>query len=211
MTDKEVRAAFADMSPVIYKTSAYDEEKKYRYIDTLEYQRSENGKVTVLIGLNDRRRMDKSCQANSLIMTSPKNIYDGGAAEPESAVKCKKEKPKAHRYGQYNNVMLTDDELRSLQEKLPRKTEFNEAWDYWVERLSEHMKSKGKGYANHYATVCKWAGKHERERRAAAEKRAASAAVVKRSKFNNYVDSNKQDYSDFGKKILEDMLKEAEE
>ena len=46
-------------------------------------------------------------------------------------------------------------------------------------------------------------------------KRAETAKKVRwrqatKSKFNNYVDDNKPDYSDFGQKVLDDLLRESE-
>lgn len=53
-------------------------------------------------------------------------------------------------YGQYRNVLLTPSEYEQL------KTDYPAYADTYVERLSEYMKSKGKSYANHYATICSW-------------------------------------------------------
>lgn len=56
-----------------------------------------------------------------------------------------------HKYGQYRNVLLTDEELGKLQSEFP--------YDYEerTERLSEYMASTGKSYKNHLATICNWA------------------------------------------------------
>ena len=49
----------------------------------------------------------------------------------------KKEKPQKHKYGQYQNVLLSDDELEKL------KTEFPVDWEERIERVSEYCASKG--------------------------------------------------------------------
>lgn len=54
-------------------------------------------------------------------------------------------------YGRYENVFLTEIELSELQTELPDK------WNYYVERLSEYIASKGAKYANHAVTIRKWA------------------------------------------------------
>ena len=56
-----------------------------------------------------------------------------------------------HKYGLYENVLLTDEDYRKLQEEFPH--------DYSdrIERLSEYMASTGKPYKNHLATIRKWA------------------------------------------------------
>lgn len=67
----------------------------------------------------------------------------------------KKEKsPKAvkHKYGEYQNVLLTDDELNKLKAEYPDYAER-------IERLSSYIASKGVSYKSHYATIRNWARK----------------------------------------------------
>ena len=61
-------------------------------------------------------------------------------------------KVKKHKYGEYNNVLLTDDELEKLKAEYP---------DYLnrIERLSSYVASTGKKYKSHYATIRNWARK----------------------------------------------------
>ena len=65
----------------------------------------------------------------------------------------KKEKPQKHKYGQYQNVLLSDDELEKL------KTEFPVDWGERIERVSEYCASKGVTYKNYLATIRTWARK----------------------------------------------------
>ena len=65
----------------------------------------------------------------------------------------KKEKPQKHKYGQYKNVLLSDDEFEKL------KTEFPEDWEERIERVSEYCASKGATYKNYLATIRSWARK----------------------------------------------------
>lgn len=55
-----------------------------------------------------------------------------------------------HKYGEYKNVLLTDEELEKL------KTEFKDYEDR-IERLSNYVASTGKSYKSHYATIKNWA------------------------------------------------------
>lgn len=66
----------------------------------------------------------------------------------------KKSKPVKHKYGEYNNVLLTDDELDKL------KTEYPD-WQDRIERLSSYVASTGKTYKSHYATIRNWARKNQ--------------------------------------------------
>jgi hypothetical protein len=60
-------------------------------------------------------------------------------------------KPTRHKYGLYENVLLSDEDYQKLQEEFPH--------DYTarIERLSEYIASTGKKYKNHLATIRSWA------------------------------------------------------
>ena len=75
--------------------------------------------------------------------------------ENDKPVKKKKTK---HKYGEYNNVLLTDEELEKLQ------TQFDD-WAERIERVSEYVESTGKPYKSHYAVIRTWARKEEREKK----------------------------------------------
>lgn len=61
-----------------------------------------------------------------------------------------KEKPTRHKYGEYQNVLLSDEDFEKL------KKEFFD-WSDRIERLSAYMASTGKSYKNHLATIRNWA------------------------------------------------------
>ena len=54
-------------------------------------------------------------------------------------------------YGRFKNVVLSEAELQELMTLFP--------WDYQkrIDHLSVYMKSSGKEYQNHFATICLWA------------------------------------------------------
>lgn len=66
-----------------------------------------------------------------------------------------KEKPTRHKYGEYQNVLLSDEDLEKL------KKEFFD-WSDRIERLSAYMASTGKSYKNHLATIRNWARRDSR-------------------------------------------------
>lgn len=68
----------------------------------------------------------------------------------DKSQKQKKEKPLKHKYGEYNNVFLTDDELDKLKIKFPD-------WENKIDNLSCYIESKGAKYKSHYATILNWA------------------------------------------------------
>ncbi len=70
----------------------------------------------------------------------------------EMGTGTKAPKPIKHKHGEYNNVLLTDEQLQKL------KNEFAD-WQQRIERLSEYMASTGKSYKDHLATIRAWARK----------------------------------------------------
>lgn len=60
---------------------------------------------------------------------------------------------KKEKYGEFQNVLLTDEEYHKLEKSnlLP-----------YIEKLSSYIASKGKKYKSHYATILNWARTFER-------------------------------------------------
>ena len=61
--------------------------------------------------------------------------------------------PQKHKYGEYKNVLLTDEEYEKLKDEFPNDYEER------IERLSSYIASKGAKYKNHLATIRNWARK----------------------------------------------------
>ena len=76
---------------------------------------------------------------------------------PDGCHSIDKNRIDKNKYGEFQNVLLTDEEYKKLQEKFPR--------DYKdrIENLSIYLQSKGKKYKSHYATILSWARKEEAE------------------------------------------------
>lgn len=72
-------------------------------------------------------------------------------------------KPARHKYGEYKNVLLSDEDIEKL------KAEFPDDWEKRIERLSGYIASTGKSYKNHLATIRNWA-KRDKEKGAAEKK-----------------------------------------
>lgn len=60
-------------------------------------------------------------------------------------------KPTKHKYGEFKNVLLTDDEVAKLMEMFP------DDWSQRIENLSEGIARKGYKYKSHYLTILNWA------------------------------------------------------
>lgn len=59
-------------------------------------------------------------------------------------------RPARHKYGEYKNVLLSEDELEKLKADYPD-------WKERIETLSGYIASTGKSYKSHYATIRNWA------------------------------------------------------
>ena len=57
------------------------------------------------------------------------------------------------KFGEFENVLLSVDELQKLKSKLGAETES------YIERLSSYIASSGKRYKSHYATILSWTQK----------------------------------------------------
>lgn len=68
----------------------------------------------------------------------------------DSKVKEKKDKEVRHKYGEYQNVLLTDKQLEGL------KKDFHN-WEQLIKDLDEGIELKGYKYKNHNLAIRKWA------------------------------------------------------
>ena len=68
----------------------------------------------------------------------------------------KKEKPVRHKYGEYKNVLLSDQEMEKLQDEFP----FD--WQQRIENVSAYCASHGKTYKDYLATIRSWARKDKK-------------------------------------------------
>ena len=76
---------------------------------------------------------------------------EGDEASP--AEPPKHTKPVRHKYGEYQNVLLSDEDYDKLVAEFPNDYEER------IERLSFYIKSSGKSYKDHLATIRAWARK----------------------------------------------------
>ena len=108
-----------------YKETKYLDEKSALALD-------ENGAYTECI--QDVYNSDTQVSIGEDICASP--------AEP-----TKPSAPQKHKYGEYKNVLLTDEEYEKLKDEFPNDYEER------IERLSSYIASKGAKYKNHLATI----------------------------------------------------------
>jgi predicted phage replisome organizer len=83
-----------------------------------------------------------------------------------------------HKYGTYKNVLLSDEELKKL------KSEFVD-WEERIERVSEYVASRGKGYNNYLATIRAWA-RAESKRSVNRGYNSRNASTLSKSSISEY-------------------------
>ena len=125
-----------------YKESKYIEEKSTLEIDqngayTERYTNGIPDVTQVVSTLDTQVRLGK--------------VSLGKASVGEDNEEAAPPKPTRHKYGLYENVLLTDEDYQKLKEEFPH--------DYSdrIERLSEYIASTGKKYKSHLATIRNWA------------------------------------------------------
>lgn len=92
-------------------------------------------------------------EVNPIVNPSVNPSVNNGSLQYKEIKNKTKNKYKAqrHQYGEYQNVLLSDEELEKL------KTEFPMDWQQRIEKVSSYCASKGKKYSNYLATIRNWA------------------------------------------------------
>lgn len=124
--------------------------EKYQNIEGLEKIR-EQGRIR-----QERYRNKQKLLCN---VTDNATVTHGDGTDIELELELDKEKekkkrskPTRHKYGEYKNVLLSDEEMVKLQ------SEFQD-WQQRIDRLDEYIQSKGAKYKDHLATIRVWAKK----------------------------------------------------
>lgn len=86
-----------------------------------------------------------------------KKTLDSSESPSSSSSSKKTKKVVKHKYGEYDNVLLSDEELDKLKRDFP--TDYQDR----IDRLSEYVASTGKTYKNYLATIRAWARKEKQE------------------------------------------------
>ncbi|HAZ0999656.1 TPA: helix-turn-helix domain-containing protein [Enterococcus faecium] len=117
-----------------------------RYLRINQYPIDEKRNTTI-----DEKVKDNNTSINNTFNNTKEYIRE----LPPS--KKSKAKPVRHKYGEYKNVLLSDEQMEKL------KTEFPNDYQERIERLSEYCESSGKTYKNYLATIRSWARKEKSE------------------------------------------------
>ena len=128
-----------------YKATIYHEEKE-------KLTTEKDGRYTIGIPsgyqLVDNRYTQDRLGKDS-IGYKEKNLIKKESRNPST-------KKTKHKHGEYNNVLLTDDELEKL------KAAFPDSWEIKIQNFSEGLELKGYQYKSHYLAILNW-DKREKE------------------------------------------------
>lgn len=154
---------------------------RYQIFDLLNDQQSTNNRPTTDQQLTTNKKNNNIKNEKNEINI----ISDSDEPEPPAPKKTKGDKPVKHKYGEYKNILLTDEELDKLKAEYP---------DYSnrIERLSSYVASTGKSYKSHYATIRNWARKDAEK---PGRKEPVPSWMNKKSGAERYLDYGQRQYS----------------
>ena len=152
MTDRQVRYALqrlTDNGIVVtgnYNASTYDRTLWYALTEKGDsICRKTNFQVTNLVNGNTEN-VKPIPDINTDINTDINKREGHSPSRPRTGARTH-----TLRYGLYQNVKLSAEELAKLKEEYPRD------WSARIDHLSEYIASKGNKYRSHYATIRRWA------------------------------------------------------
>ena len=131
------------------KPTIYTEEKKLLNLDTKgSYQLQNN--MSTICQPNDNQMSAQDRLGKDRLGKDSKDILSSSDEQDSPFKKVSK-----HKHGEFNNVLLTDEELEKL------KKEFSD-WNERIDKLSIYIGSSGKSYKSHYLTILSWARKEKK-------------------------------------------------
>ena len=146
-----------------YKETVYQDEKSQLLL-------KENGAYTELttIGIPDGNQ--DGYQMETQVRLGKDSL--GKSSVGEDKEEAEPPKPKRHKYGMYEQVLLTDEDYEKL------KAEFPHDYSERIARLDEYIASTGKKYKNHLATIRAWARKDKPQSKPAPKKSSSFLDLV---------------------------------
>ena len=143
------------------------EDRPYLYLPTWDHHQNVRAKrskfPTPEQGMNTSEYICMHMQSDDSIC-SRNPIQSESESESESNARKSapaRSTPTKDRFGEFDNVLLTQSEFDKLVELYP--TDYQER----IDRLSSYIASKGTRYKSHYATIRNWARREEQEAQAA--------------------------------------------
>lgn len=103
--------------------------------------------------LSDQARQSRDSHATDIDIDKELELDKEIKRKKDVTPSKTKAKPTRHKYGEYKNVLLSDEQLEKLEKEFPAD------WEARIERVSSYCESTGKSYKNYFATIKNWAKK----------------------------------------------------
>ena len=142
-----------------YKETVYQDEKSLLSTDSsLVYQMDTSGIPSIDKNRLDKIRLGKSSivvplsegePSTSSSLAKANEIQKNSLKDEELPAKKKAAKASKHKYGEYKNVLLKDEELQKLKELYPN-------WKELITYLDEYIEMKGYKAKSHYLCIRRW-------------------------------------------------------
>lgn len=132
---------------ILIKWHVIEQEESNLYLT--EMQTRIGSKTDSALRVAKHRKKQKMLQCNNDV-TKCNSIQEIELEKDKELDIDKKEKNKKEKYGEFNNVSLTEEEYAKL-DKSNLLT--------YIEKLSSYIASTGKRYKSHYATILNWSRK----------------------------------------------------
>lgn len=124
-------------------------------------ERDESGRMGKCVWIVcDYPRFENPNLDNSNLGIEPQLSTKEQSTKGQSTKESSTKREPRHKFGEYENVLLSDSDMQKL------KAEFPNDWEERIENLSNYMESTGRTYKNHLATIRNWARKDREEKRA---------------------------------------------
>ena len=144
----------------VHKTIIYSEEtREVLMVNWHKYNWTSSAKFRVPLGKEIENVKNVDFKAflkdlfNGIDTVSIPYRYRTDTTDTVTDTDIKKTKKVKHKYGTYQNVLLSDEDMEKL------KVEFPADYEDRIERVSMYCKSKGKSYSDYLATIRNWARK----------------------------------------------------
>lgn len=153
------------------KNEFYKSRNKLKQFGLLDFKERSGNKATIykinsVVSLYEKQMQTQTVTQNSTQMmtqTVRQTVNVNKTRNQKLKTKNKKEIIK-EKFGEFQNVLLTKEELDKLKARLGEQT------DSYVERLSNYIASTGKRYKSHYATILNWVQKDKQNNRIGSER-----------------------------------------
>ena len=142
------------------KSDIYRSRNKLKQFGLLEFKERGGNKSTIykmnsvvsLYGTQNDTQNGTQIITQDMTQSMAQNVNILKTRNKKPETRNKKEIIK-EKFGEFENVLLSADELQKLKSKLGAETES------YIERLSSYIASSGKKYKSHYATILSWTQK----------------------------------------------------